>query len=68
MTKHTNYRDLSNELDGILARLQAGELDIDEAVRLYERGMTVIEELESYLRSAENKVTKIKASFDKKVT
>lgn len=68
MTKHTNYRDLSNELDGILARLQAGELDIDEAVKLYERGMTVIEELESYLRSAENKVTKIKASFDKKVT
>lgn len=64
MVKTTNYRDLSSELDDVLNKLQSGELDIDEAVQLYERGMGIIKELEDYLKSTENKVNKIKASFE----
>jgi exodeoxyribonuclease VII small subunit len=62
--KEVNYRRLSGELDEILARLQSGELDIDEAVKLYGRGMSIVKELEEYLKSAENKVSKIKKSFE----
>ena len=60
-----DYRKLSQELDAILEELQTADLDIDEAVKKYERGMKIAEQLETYLKTAENKVTKIKESFEK---
>lgn len=65
--KEFDYQKLSEELDGILEHLQTADLDIDEAVKQYERGMQIVKELEAYLKAAENKVTKIKASFEKSV-
>lgn len=62
--KPINYRAQNSELETILARLQSGELDIDEALVQYSRGMAIIEELRKYLKEAENKVTKIKQKFD----
>lgn len=62
--KKTDYKSLSTELDDILARLQSAELNVDEAVDLYERGMKIAKELETYLKEAENKVTKIKADWE----
>ena len=61
--KATDYRQLNAELDAILADLQGGEYDIDEAVKKYQRGMEIVEELQKYLKEAENKVTKVKADF-----
>jgi len=55
-----NYHNLNEELDKILDELQSGELDIDDAVKKYERGQKIVSELETYLKSAKNKVTKIK--------
>jgi exodeoxyribonuclease VII small subunit len=60
-----NYQELSTELDTILAQLQTDDFDIDEALKLYERGIAITKQLESYLKNAENTVTKLKASFDK---
>ncbi len=65
-TKKTDYQALSQELDEILAQLQTAELDIDEAVKAYERGVAIAKELEIYLKSAENKITKIKTDWDTK--
>lgn len=65
MTKELDYRKLSEELDTILDRLQTADLDIDDAVKSYERGMNLVKQLEEYLKTAENKVTKIKTSLDK---
>jgi len=59
----TDYKPLSAELDDILAKLQSAELDVDEAVKLYTRGMEIAKELEKYLQAAENKVTKVKADW-----
>ena len=61
--KPTNYRSLSAELDAILTDLQSGELDIDKAVTQYQRGMAIVEELQKYLKDAQNTVTKVKANF-----
>lgn len=66
MTKEINYQELSKELDTILAQLQTDDFDIDEALKLYERGISISKQLESYLKEAENTVTKLKASFDTK--
>lgn len=62
-TKQADYRSLNTELDTILHNLQSEDLDVDEAVALYERGIAIAKELETYLKEAENKVTKIKADF-----
>lgn len=65
-TKKSDYQSLSKELDEILSKLQYSELDIDESVAAYERGMSIAKELEAYLKVAENKITKIKANWDNK--
>ncbi|HTE58475.1 MAG TPA: exodeoxyribonuclease VII small subunit [Verrucomicrobiae bacterium] len=59
-----DYKALSIELEDTLAKLQTGGLDVDEAVALYERGMKITKELETYLKQAENKVAKIKANWE----
>lgn len=64
MTKEVNYTQLSSELDELLAKLQSDDVDVDEALKLYERGIAITKQLEAYLKSAENKVTKIKASLE----
>lgn len=61
--KKVNYRVLSVELDEILTKLQSNDLDVDEAIKLYERGMEVAKEIEKYLKEAENKITKIKTRW-----
>ena len=65
MKADINYQELSTELDTILAQLQTNDFDVDEALKLYERGVTISKQLESYLKDAENTVTKLKASFNK---
>lgn len=59
----TDYRNLNEELETLLNELQGGDLDIDEAVKKYQRGMEIVTELQKYLKDAENKVKKVKANF-----
>lgn len=65
-TKTRSYEKLKSELDSILAELQGDDLDIDQALKRYERGLELIKSLEEYLASAENTVSELKARFDKK--
>jgi len=57
------YQALAGELDDILVELQQSDLDVDEAVKKYERGLTLIKQLEKYLGEAENRVSELKAKF-----
>ena len=65
MDKLKNYQELKEELEGVVAQLQSSELAIDEAVDLYEKGLILITALEDYLRSAENKIEKLKVQYIK---
>ncbi len=58
--------DLSQELDDILSKLQAEDINVDTALELYQRGITVTEQLETYLKTAENKITKLKVDLEAK--
>lgn len=58
MVKKT-YQQLRNELDEIMAALQAPELNVDEALTYYKRGQKVLAELEAYVQSAENTVREL---------
>lgn len=62
--KSIDYRALSAELDDIVAELQQADLDIDAAVKQYQRGMEIVKQLETYLKTAENTVKKVKHSAE----
>lgn len=62
-SKQINYQKLQAELDGIMQELQREDIDIDEALKHYERGLIIIKDLEQYLEGAENRVREIKAKF-----
>lgn len=62
--KPIDYQALNAELDKLVHDLQAGELNIDEALKAYERGVEIIEQLQSHLKVAENRVTKINQDFN----
>jgi len=55
-----NYQTLSSELETVLARLQAPDINVDEAVKLYEQGLKLVIALEKHLKQAENKIEKLK--------
>lgn len=55
-----NFQSLNQKLEEVLARLQAPDVHVDEAVKLYEEGLKLITALEKHLRQAENKIEKLK--------
>jgi exodeoxyribonuclease VII small subunit len=58
-----NYHSLQDELQAILLAMQREDLDIDEAIKNYENGLVILKKLEQYLKTAENKITELKAKF-----
>jgi exodeoxyribonuclease VII small subunit len=59
MATKPTYQQLSRDLDAILAQLQSGDLDIDEALIAYDKGQKIIAQLQAHLDAAENKVKKV---------
>jgi len=59
-----NYQQLTTELDSIMAELQRQDLDVDAALKHYQRGLELVEQLERYLKTAENQVTELKTKFN----
>jgi exodeoxyribonuclease VII small subunit len=55
-----DYQTLSDELDQVLAQLQTPGVHVDEAVKFYEQGLKLVEELEKHLQQAENKIEQLK--------
>mgnify|MGYP001019077657 CR=1 FL=1 len=59
-----SFRQMQEELDQILMKMQSADGDIDESIKSYEDGLKLIQQMEEYLSQAENKIKKIKAKFD----
>ena len=59
-----DYQKLSAELDKILEEMQSADIGIDEAVKKYEKGMKILERLEKQLKTAENKVKKVRVGAE----
>lgn len=58
-----SYATLNSELEAIMLELQREDLDIDLAIKHYERGLELIKALENYLKTADNKISELKAAF-----
>jgi exodeoxyribonuclease VII small subunit len=59
-----DYQTLQTELDSVMAELQREDLDVDAALKHYQRGLELIQQLQQYLQTAENKVIELKAKFN----
>ena len=62
--KTATYSELQQELDDVLAAMQREDIGIDEALKKYEAGLSVIAKLQAQLDAAENRVREIKAQFE----
>lgn len=58
-----SYETLKSELDKTLAALQRDDLSVDKALEYYQRGLDLVQQLGTYLKTAENKVTELKTKF-----
>ncbi|MEK7603422.1 MAG: exodeoxyribonuclease VII small subunit [Patescibacteria group bacterium] len=64
MTKLSKtYQQMQTELDELVGLLRSQNVDIDISLKQYELAMLLINEMEAYLKTAKNKVTKIKKDF-----
>jgi exodeoxyribonuclease VII small subunit len=54
-----DYSDMQIELNEIVNDLQSGNIDVDDAMKKYDRGQELVKEISEYLKNAENKITKI---------
>lgn len=52
------------ELEKITAELESGEVDLDQGLVRFERGMKLVAALKERLHQAENEVEKIKLKYD----
>ena len=48
------------ELEGIVARLERGDVALDESIAIYERGEALKKHCEKLLAAAENRIEKIR--------
>lgn len=58
------YAELKQELDSLLDTMQQDNISVDDALKQYERGMVLVQQLEVTLKEAENNITRLKAKFD----
>jgi len=56
-----SFEAAMKELEGIVARLEQGDVDLEESIALYERGQALKVHCESKLKAAEGRLEKIVA-------
>jgi exodeoxyribonuclease VII small subunit len=57
------FEQIYERLEETVARLEAGGLSLDDALALYEEGMTLARRCQEVLDGAELKVTRLKEAF-----
>lgn len=68
-SKHADIKDMTferalKELEGIVNRLERGDVELEESIAIYERGEVLKEHCDKLLKQAEAKVEKLTFSAD----
>lgn len=58
--KQPSYTELNQQLEEVLAKMQAEDIDVDEALKLHAQGQKLIKQLSDKLDLAENEIKKLK--------
>ncbi len=59
-----NFEQSLGELEQRVVRLEHGELDLDEALRLFEEGVTLVRQCQEILDHAEARVTTLSGATE----
>lgn len=67
--KHTDIKDMSferalKELEGIVTRLERGDVELEESITIYERGEALRDHCDRLLKHAEARVEKLTFNAD----
>lgn len=62
------FEDALKELEGIVDKLEKGDVPLEESLAIYERGEKLKAHCDALLKSAEAKVEKIRADSEGKAT
>ena len=54
-----SFEDALRELEQVVAKLESGDVPLDESITLYERGAALKKRCEAKLKDAEEKVAKL---------
>jgi exodeoxyribonuclease VII small subunit len=63
--KETTFEENLKKLEDIVDQLESGEIDLEESVELYEKGMILKNNCEAKLKIVELQIKKIKFENDK---
>jgi exodeoxyribonuclease VII small subunit len=58
-----SFERLYGRLEETVGKLEAGGLSLDDAIALYEQGMSLARECQERLAGAEQRITKLRESF-----
>jgi len=61
--KKANFAEAFKELEGIVQWFEASEVDLEEGLKKFERGLELARKCRSRLAEVENKVAEIKEKF-----
>lgn len=50
---------MSEQLNEVLEQLQSPDVSIDQAIVLHQKGTQLIKDMQEYLKTAENQITKL---------
>ena len=64
MAKKESYNDLLNNLESILSKLENEELNLEDAMKEYEKGSKIVNKLYKTLDALEGKFLTIKESTE----
>ncbi|MGH7196266.1 MAG: exodeoxyribonuclease VII small subunit [Candidatus Saccharimonadales bacterium] len=67
MSDQPNKKKLSDqltELDELLAWFDQDDIDLDEALKKFDQGVALAEDIKKHLAQLENKITVLKERFD----
>ncbi len=56
MSEEKTFTDSMNRLDEITAALEANELELEAAIKLFEEGLKLVNDCDKQLKSFENRV------------
>ena len=57
MRKELNFEETMKELEEIVQELEKGELNLDDSIQKFEKGMELTKSASKYLEDAEKKIT-----------
>lgn len=56
--QNSDYMGMQAQLDEILRRLQSDDIELQEAIELHKKGKELVDQQQTYLKEAENTITK----------